>query len=161
MAREEYDREDLLAEVGALVERASLEIFGDAEPVIVGFRRDGAASFYFGGQRVYHFTSDGELRRAFVDGLLYKAQRRRLASLERHRTTQAVELVRHDLSDAEQEAFLAEVGRYLETLRVTLAGSQYRLVGQVPDDADVLARVRHWLANLAARVTVAESPRSR
>ena len=42
MARRESDREDLLREATALVERAELTIEGFDEPIVVGFRRDGS-----------------------------------------------------------------------------------------------------------------------
>ena len=48
MARHEEDREDLLAEATALVERAELVVEGAAESVVIGFRRDGCASIYCG-----------------------------------------------------------------------------------------------------------------
>ena len=97
MAREEHNREDLLAEATALVERASLRLDGFAEEVVVGFRRDDSASFYFGADRVYQFTSEGALRRAMIAPLLYKAEQGRLIALERHRTADAVEMVRREL----------------------------------------------------------------
>ena len=74
MARRESDREDLLREATALVERAELTIEGFDEPIVVGFRRDGSASFFFGADPVYQFNTAFELRRAFVVGLLYKAE---------------------------------------------------------------------------------------
>src|SRR5262245_38318908 len=72
MARQESDREDLLREATALVERAELKVAGEPEPVTVGFRRDGSLSVFFGSVAVYQFNTAGELRRAFADGLLYK-----------------------------------------------------------------------------------------
>ena len=73
MARNQSDREDLLREATALVERAELRISGWSEPVVVGFRRGGGASLFFGGKEVYQFNAGGELRRAFVAGRLIKA----------------------------------------------------------------------------------------
>ena len=99
MARQENPREDLLAEATALVERAELRIAGFAEPIVVGFRRNGAASIYFGQDAAYHFNTANELRRAFIGGTLYKADRGRLAALVRRRTAAEVELVRHDLDE--------------------------------------------------------------
>jgi hypothetical protein len=127
---------------------------------VFGFRRDGAASFYFGGDRVYHFSADAKLRRAFVGGLLYKAQGQRLASLARRRTAEAVELVRHDLSEAHEQAFLAEAAQHLERLRGSIEAQDYRLVGQVPEGSDVILRARQWLTGLGGRVAVADSPRA-
>lgn len=57
MAREEADREDLLDEGRALVDRAAFAVAPFAEPVFIGFRWDGAASVFFGPDRVYHFNA--------------------------------------------------------------------------------------------------------
>src|SRR6186713_1143176 len=104
MAREEHDREDLLREATAMVERASLRVGFFAEPVFVGFRRDGSVSFYFGGDPVYQFNAAGELRRAFCDGALYKAVRGELVEMHRERTDAETRLVSRSLSQAESIA---------------------------------------------------------
>ena len=83
MARDEHDREDLLAEARALVERVSLQIAGLEQPVFIGFRRDDSASFYLGADRVYQFTSEGQLRRAFVGESPFKAEDGRSVELLR------------------------------------------------------------------------------
>jgi hypothetical protein len=160
MAREGHDRENLLAEAKALVERASVALPGCVEEVLVGFRRDGGASFYFGAEPVYQFTSVGHLRRAFVGGLLYKAERGRLVSLTRRRTSVAVELVHQQLSASAQRAFLANLRRHLDALRDALAGGDFHLVGQVPEGADVIGRVRAWLEQRAGPIDIAGSPRA-
>src|SRR6186997_1242741 len=98
MARRESEREDLLREATALVERAELTLEGSEEPIVVGFRRDGSASFFFGVDPVYQFNAACELRRAFVGGLLYKAERGRLVSLSRQRTMESVALFRAELT---------------------------------------------------------------
>ncbi len=158
MAREEHDREDMLAEAKNLVERASLRLPDYDEEVFVGFRREGGASFYFGPLRAYHLTSIGQLRRAFVGGLLYKAEEERLVSLRRQRTECAVELLRHELSDTEQRMFLDEMQRHLNTLRDALASGNFAVVGQVPRGADVVERTGDWFERFAGKVVVARSP---
>lgn len=159
MARQEHDREDLLKEATALVERAELQIADEAEPIVVGFRRDGAASVYFGADSAYHFNAAGELRRAYYHGNLLKAERGKLVSLARRRTADEVVLVRHDLASDEVPAFLAELARRLGSLRVALGGGHYQLVGQVPKSADVADRVRRWLESLPLPPPVAAFPR--
>jgi len=111
MAREEQHREDLMAEATALVERVSLELAATATPVVMGFRRDHGASIYFDADRVYQFTSGGQLRRAFVDELLYKAERGRLVAMRRQRGAQAVELISHPVDESCEREFLAEMPR--------------------------------------------------
>ena len=44
MARREQDREDILAEATALVERVELQIAGETDPIVVGFRRNPATA---------------------------------------------------------------------------------------------------------------------
>ena len=159
MAREEHDREDLLTEATALVERAELRIASEAEPIVVGFRRDGAASIYFGANWAYHFNAAGELRRAYDNGNLLKAEHGRLVSLTRRREADEVALLRQDLATDEQQAILAELARRLEALRKALVDGDYQLVGQVPESADVPARVRRWLEGLPIPPPVAAFPR--
>ena len=67
MARSEHDAEDLIRDATALTERAEFRLPDAAHPVIVGFRPDGCASFFFGLDEVFHFNSQANLRRANVD----------------------------------------------------------------------------------------------
>lgn len=160
MTRQEQDREDLLAEAVALVERVSLRIAGRDEELVVGFRRDGGASIYWGGQRVYHFNSQGQLRRAFVDPLLFKAEHGRLVSLRRQRSERVVELARRELTDSEQTACVAELRSHLDVLSDALANRRFTVVGQMPEGADVVGRVRSWLPGFAGAIELARSPRA-
>jgi hypothetical protein len=158
MARNEQDREDLLAEATALVERIELAVEGVAESVVIGFRRDGCASIYFGGDPVYHFNSRLELRRGFAAGELYKAEHGRLVSLQRQRTGQEVQLLRQELDDAAQETFLQQCEQHLTHLRTQLAAGRFELRGQVPGDADLVTRVRSFLEKLPMPIRAASSP---
>lgn len=74
MARQEHDREDLLAEAVALVERIELRVGDWPQSVTAGFRRDGSASFYLTADEVYQFNTARQLRRAFLAGRLIKAR---------------------------------------------------------------------------------------
>lgn len=159
MAREEHDREDLLAEAKALVERVELRVAHFPAPVVVGFRREGAASFYFGADPAYHFNSAGLLRRAFASGLLYKAERGRLVSLDRRRAAGEVQLVRHQLTDEETRSFMATLAAQLLALRNALAQDRCERLRQEPEEADLIGRVRDWLAAHSEQVAVASSPR--
>lgn len=168
MARFEQDREDLLAEAKALAARAEIAVEGNDEPLVLGFRREGGASFYFSPDEAYHFNPAGELRRAFVAGLLYKAEHGRLVSLRRNRTEHETQLLRHDLSDAEQAAFVRRVEEQLQLVRQTLLDGQYRILREVlPSDGaagtpaektpGVIEQATAWLAG--RQVKVAASPR--
>jgi hypothetical protein len=159
MAREEQDREDLLREAVALVERFEIELAGGRR-VVVGFRADGCASVYLDGDPAWHFNTRGELRRAFVDGFLYKAERGQLVRLERRRSADAVELVRHACTADETAALVARLAEELTALARVLAAGKYRLMGQVPDDGAVVERTRDWMATLPRPIEVAAGPRA-
>ena len=161
MARHESDREDLLREATALVERAELQIPAENEPVTVGFRRDGSLSLFFGGDPVYQFNTAGELRRAFADGLLYKAERGRLVSLRRERTEHEVALIRRELTGDETVAFLTKAHQRLAQLSEALQAHNFRLIGQVPADGDVPVRVGNWLKALPAVLAIAFRPNTK
>jgi hypothetical protein len=165
MARHEQDREDLLAEAKTLVERAGLRLAlgsdSAVEEVVVGFRRDGSLAIYFAADRVYQFTSTGQLRRAYLGDLLYKADRGTLVSLRRVRAEHATELVSRQLDQTETAAFLAEMQAYLSELLRRLSTNNYELAGQVPMDIDVIGRVVTWLQRPIEGIPVAQSPRSR
>ncbi len=157
MAREESDREDLLREATALVERAEIQL-KDGESIVVGFRRDGSASVFFGGEPVYQFNARDELRRAFVGGRIIKAENGRLASLERRREAARVVLLRHELDLQEAEALCTEMMDRLSRLRTALATGEFTLVGQAPADSDIVARIRCWLDGLGKRIAIANAP---
>lgn len=159
MAQEEHDREDLLAEATALVERVELRVASFSAPLVIGFRREGAISIYFGAEPAYHFNSAGLLRRAFTSGLLYKAERGRLISLDRRRTAGEVQLVRHQLTDEETQSFLAALTTKLLALREALEQRRFERTRQEPEQADVVARVQDWLAAHCERIGIASSPR--
>ena len=162
MARRETDREDLLREATALVERAEFKLPQWNEPVVVGFRREGVASVYFGAEPAYHFNSAGELRRAYAGGLLYKAERGRLVALRRQREAEIVALVRHELSAAEQDTFLATARERLQALVACLRAGEFECTGEISLQPGLLSRFADWLANVAAEpLKVAAAPHAR
>ena len=158
MSRHEHEREDLLREAVALVERAELRISGWPERVVVGFRRNGAASIYFGGETAYHFNTHGELRRAYDDGLLFKAQDGRLVSLRRQRLREEVQLLRHELTDDEASCFLRSLTMRLGKLSDALRRGGFEVVGQLPADGDVLARMLRWIDSATLPPPLARTP---
>src|SRR5262245_54901015 len=120
MARDESDREDLLREATALVERIELLIDSHdsvTNPIVAGFRANGAFSVFFGKDPVFQFNSAGELRRAYCGGLLFKASRGWLCSLKRVRHANEVVLQRHDLTDHEQAEFVTQLNVRMTQLR--------------------------------------------
>jgi hypothetical protein len=158
MARHETDREDLLREATALVERAELIVAGSQEPVTLGFRRNGALSLFFGADPVYQFTAEGLLRRAFVSGLLFKAEGGWLIELRRERSDSSVSLVRRKLNEAEQQAFLVTARARCDALFAALSRFEFELVGQVPADGAVVNRAIAWRDEHPGPFAVARSP---
>lgn len=163
MAREEHDREDLLREATALVERVELRTASEGAPVVIGFRRDGCASVYFGGDPVYHFNTRNALRRAFVDGQLWKADRRQLVAMHRERTGTTVELRSARLSDDLQTKALNDLSERVERLALDLKDAgRHEVTGCQPPDYDVLGRVRTWLESLPiGAIVVAVEPHAK
>lgn len=157
MARETRDREDILREATALVERAELSL-GGAEPIVAGFRRDGSISFYFGSDPVYQFNAAGQLRRAYVDGHLIKAEQGRLARLRRQQGEGQVELLRHDLDEPQTEALLDRMRSDLVDLRQAIVRQQYVVRGQRPEDRDIVGRIGTWLEGMGESIAIANSP---
>ncbi len=169
MARQPEEREDLLREATAMVERAEFSVRAvpgrestrldqDASRV-VGFRRDGSGSIFLGSDPVYQFNQEGHLRRAHCEGVLIKAEHGRLVQLTRDRTSVAVNLMRHTMSDREQTTFLAELTSRLQALCRQVARGEYDLIGQVPADVDVMDRIGTWLADLELPPKIASTPR--
>ncbi len=115
--------------------------------IVAGFRADGALSVFFGEDPVYHFNAAGELRRAYVDGLLFKATQGHLISLRRVRGEGQVQLVRHELTSLELSAFLAQMTKHLNDLRNRLVEKKLEMSGQVPAEGNTLRRLQLWLEN--------------
>lgn len=161
MAQHEHAREDLLAEATALIDRIEFAVDGSTGAVVVGFRRDGCGSVYFGEDPAYHFNTQGELRRAFQGGLLFKAERGRLVSLRRERTASETQLIRHELNDSELAQFCSSGLDRLMALRQHLEAGTFQVLRQVSSTADLTPRVRNWLRSLGPPLTIAATPRTR
>lgn len=160
MAREVHEREDLLRDATALVPRIQLRL-KSGEPVqeiFAGFRAEGALSLYFDTEPVYHFNSRFQLRRAFVDDQLIKAQRGKLVAMQPQRGPHGTDMLSHELRPEEEEQFGLQLLERLELLRTALHTGDYELVGQVPDEADGLPRLVEWLGEFPG-VQIADGPR--
>ena len=158
MSRHESDREDLLREATALVERIELTIAGFEEPIVCGFRRDGSASFYFGPDPVYQFNTAKQLRRAYVNGQLLKAERGSLIALSRERSQHEVALIRRKLTAAETATLLSQSSTFLNRLYQALQAGQAAIKGQVPPGADITSRVLAWLRDRPPITPIAAAP---
>jgi hypothetical protein len=158
MARDESNREDLLREATALVERIELIPNGAADNrhIIAGFRRDGALSIFFGEDPVYQFNAAGELRRAYHDGKLLKATDGRLAALQRVRTQTEVQLVRHELTLEEESAFMNHMEERLRDFAERINTNLFQIAGKIPAETDVLGRLKSCLATYIRRQIAAK-----
>ena len=161
MSRSESDREDILREATALVERVELQVPSYEEPIVVGFRRDGSASFFFGSDPVYQFNTANELRRAYASGLLYKAEAGRLVSLRRERSATETALIRHELTPDETAALLTGLAKHFTNLRIALQTQAHQVLREVPPTAALDRRIRSWLENLPTAIPIASDPRLR
>jgi hypothetical protein len=158
MTHQAHDGEDLLRESKALVPRVQLAVTVDGEvvPLLAGFRGE-SLSLYFGPDPVYHFNAQGQLRRAFLDGRLVKADHGRLVSMERVHLGQVVELRSERLPNAQQDELLNTLVRRLQHVSETLSAGRAVVEGQVPEESDAVARLIAWLAR-NERPAPAESP---
>ncbi len=142
MARTESHREDLMAEATALVRRAEFLDADGRSVLVAGYRRDGSLSLYLGEDPVYHFDRDGRLKRAFVDGLLYRTQQTTLARLTRDRSKpDHVGLLRHDLGDDELDAFRGSMIATVSGLVAELDSGRLNQSAVVPESADVVGEL--------------------
>lgn len=158
MARDEQHREDLLRQATALSRRVELAVDGFSENVVLGFRRGGEASVFFGSDPVYQFDSHDQLRRAFHHDRLLKAEDGRLVALRRHRTPTEVQLVRHALDESQTAGLLLEARSQLAHLHAQLLAGKFELVGQVPPHEPVTQQAMAWLAALPEEIAVAARP---
>jgi len=158
MARQESDREDLLREATALVQRVELAVAGYDHPLVCGFRRDGSVSLFCGGEPVYQFNTASQLRRAFVAGRIHKAERGRLIAYSRERSATQVSLVRDELSEDESVTVLTIMQGHLSRLREALSGGSFVIQGEVPSGGDVAGRMLRWLEALPGAIEIAPQP---
>ena len=116
MARHEADREDLFAELAALNPRVEVRVDGEGGTVCAGRREStGGWSLYLTPDRVYHFDGEGRLRRAYLEGFLYRSEGATLSRLRRERSTDETALMRTDL-DAD------ELAEFVSAMRSRVAG---------------------------------------
>lgn len=155
MALHESDREDLFAEARNLPVRGELAC--STGPILLGFRRDGTAAFYWSPDEVYHFNGAGKVRRGFLAGLPGKAEGGRWIGLERRRTATETHLLRRDFSPAEAAELLARLRDRLDDLRRTLAAGT-EPSRAFPDPVAWRTAATSWLEKLPAEPRFAAGP---
>lgn len=150
MARNESDREDLLAEATGLSPCWEIEVSGEAEPVVAGYKKTGNLSLYFGGDRVYQFDAAGCLRRGYVAGDLYRSEGPTLARIRRDRTDDETTLLRYDLNAEELQAWLADLRSHLDQLLQKLECQDYRILRERGADPSEFERLQVSIRELLA-----------
>jgi hypothetical protein len=150
MARNEQDREDLIAEATAMVTRAELQCASYPELVTVGFWKNGRFSIYFDQDPVYQFAADGKLRRAFVGGQLYRSQPPIMVRLNRTRSATETTLVRDELNEDEVRQLWFDMAELLARLHSDLCEGRYEVRRQVTVDCDVMERTTTSLEQILA-----------
>lgn len=149
MARNETDREDLLAEAAALVKRAEWQVPELPGPVLLGERDNGWYSIYLGQDIYYQFDAENRLRRAYVAPALYRTQGVTLARLIRDRTSDATVLRRTDLTATELEVVRADLRAILHKVRQAVQRPDVRPSRSVSDaSGEVAARLVDRLSRL-------------
>jgi hypothetical protein len=159
MARHEQDREDLMAEATALVERVELRIASEVEPIVLGVRSNGCLSIYFGADPALHFNTRGELRRGFIDGRLLTAEQGRLVLMTRKRQAGEVQLLRHELDAADTHAMLELLSARLLQLTTALREHSHEVLRQVPPESPLNTAL--WLGRIPVQLFVAQAPHAR
>ncbi|MCA9080883.1 MAG: hypothetical protein KDA58_10010 [Planctomycetaceae bacterium] len=156
MARNESDRDDLLAELRTAVPRWELQVPFQSEPVVAGIRSEGRLSVYFSPDRCYHFDGCGGLRRSFVDGALYRSAGTTLSRLIRSRSSTHTYLDRYDLTAAELGEFLVIMRQHLAQLHASLVSREVTILRAVPEEGETLPE----LLQSVAQALDTESPLS-
>jgi len=162
MARDAQDREDLLRDATAFAARVQMKVFCGEKPIEVfaGFRTGGAVSLYFDQDPVYHFNACGQLRRAFVDNRLIKAEKGKLVSLTRQCGEGEVAMIRLEMTREDQQLFCASALLQLRDLSQAMSSGENEIEGQVQpiDHENVVIRLMAFLEPLD-EIKIADSPR--
>ena len=154
MAETEHGGEDLMRTATAMTPRIEIAVEGFSSLVFVGFRRS-SGSLYVGEDPAYHFNGAGEIRRAYYQGRMVKAEAGNLVALISKRHEGSGDLVRDELDAVSTAAFLADAGKVLEALAEALEQGCFRVTRQVPEKEDLIARCRQWLTDLPRPLRVA------
>lgn len=122
-----------------------------AEPsiVVAGFNKQGGVSLYFGsGDPVLQFDSACRLRRAFVDGLLYRSQGKTLSQLTRQRTATETVLLRRDLNQTECSEFLTAADELVRQLHAAVASRAWTEYVEEPVGSAAINQLQEFLTRL-------------
>lgn len=136
MSRHRSDREDLMAEVVTLSPRICFTTPDFPDEIVAGRRQDGRWSIFLGGDPVYHFDAEGNLRRAFVQDRLYRTQGTTLARLTRQEAPDQTVLLRYDLNEEELSQFRDSIVVAFSQLILAISSHQTTVISAEPPNSD-------------------------
>ncbi|QDV67805.1 hypothetical protein Poly24_15090 [Rosistilla carotiformis] len=158
MAREPQDREDLLAEASGLPVRGALRLPDDWE-VVVGFRDDGSASWFFAADPVFQFDPQFQLRRAYCDGIRYAVAGGQIVRLEQLASTGRIHLTKHPLDRQQSDQLLDRWKQNIHQVRTAFENKTHRWEGaSVPIDA-FEHKVMQWISDVPSPPPIAKVSR--
>jgi len=156
MAKEEQDREDLLRDGRQMSLRAEALI--DGVVVVIGFRSQGQASFYFGADPVFQFNAALELRRVFHQGKRYAAIQGRLCQLARKKQRNRVSFEPQEILVDVEAVIMRLLDSSLARIRVALEAplADWKIVGG--QEADFRNQLADWMMNIPGSIVIADTP---
>jgi hypothetical protein len=133
LAKQEVDREDILREATALVNRVEVKFSGrvGGDHIVFGFRECGSLAIYFGAEPVYQFNVNQALRRAYHQGCLLKAVDCLLVSMRRERQNGKLELISTSWDDKKTREFIGQVCRDMSQLVEAIEAGEVQVIGFV------------------------------
>ncbi len=143
LAKQEIDREDILREATALVNRVQLEISGrdKSDPIVFGFRECGSLAIYFGAEPVYQFNANHALRRAYHQGCLLKAVDCLLVSMRRERQDGKLQLFSTSWDVDKTRGFIAQVCHDMSQLVAAIVAGEAQVNGFVVAEQQTTAEI--------------------
>jgi hypothetical protein len=156
MARTEHDREDLLRDGKQMPVRAECQIDGVA--VVIGFRKQGQVSLYFGPDTVFQFNVARELRRVFFMGKRFAAIQGKLCELTRQIQGGKVQFVSSVIDVDDELAILNVLHDGLAKVQTAFESpdSKWNIIEFGSEDFH--KQLSHWLAAVSVNIVVAEIP---
>jgi hypothetical protein len=143
LAKQEVDREDILREATALVNRVELKVSGRAggDHIVFGFRKCGSLAVYFGTEPVYQFNANQALRRAYHQGCLLKAVDCLLVSMRRERQDGTLQLLSTSWDAEKTREFVGQVRQDMSQLAEAIAAGEVQVRGFVAAEQQTTAEI--------------------
>lgn len=157
MALEDHDREDLLRDACAMVERGECCMAG--RQVVVGFRDRGQLSLYCGPDPVFQFNADRQLRRAYFQGRKIAADQGQLVEVVQKTRGGKVELVKVPVDQETRNCLMESLKEWLSKIDNSALWNPFSW--QFPEEVDsdcFRERLIDWLAQLPDEPEIADAP---